>query len=326
MAMEAVPEIELRGIRSVNGGYEALREVSLTLAKGETLFAMGVAGSGKSVLLKTAAGIAFPAEGEVLFRGKSLAKMSEREEAAFRKASGFVFQDAALWANQSLYDNLALPVRLHEPRWSKAEVEKAVLRAVDLVRYDQDLRARPAELSTGERKLVGLARALVLDPELLFMDDPTAGLDESSAALVPEIVASLKARGRSILVASASSDFASRCADSVAVIIGKTVFASGSYAEAAAWTDPRVRSVTGRLKAREPQAPAWAAGLAGAWVSALSEDDGRHPIPEQATGAEAAGGAPSGAPDAAPDGAPEDGATTVLGDLINDVGEEKDET
>ena len=65
--------------------------------------------------------------------------MSEREEAAFRKASGFVFQDAALWANMSLFDNLALPVRLHEPRWGKAEVERAVRRAAELVGYDQDL-------------------------------------------------------------------------------------------------------------------------------------------------------------------------------------------
>jgi phospholipid/cholesterol/gamma-HCH transport system ATP-binding protein len=277
----AIPEIELRGIRSVRGGYEALRDISLSLFRGETLFAMGGAGSGKSVLIKTAAGVALPAEGEVLYRGKSLDRMSEREEAAFRKASGFVFQDAALWANQSLYDNLALPARLHAPEWGKVELERAVRRAAEVVGYSQDLRVRPAELSSGKRKLIGLARALVLDPELLFMDDPTSELDEASAAMVPDIVDALKARGRSVFVTSGVSDFASRCADKVAVLIGGRLAAFGAYAEAAAWTDPGVRAVTGRLKARTAATrPAWEDGLAGAWAAALAEDSS--PLPDAA--------------------------------------------
>ena len=299
--MAAMPEIELRGIRSSLGGYEALRDIGLSLFAGETLFVMGGAGSGKSVLIKTAAGIALPSEGEVLYRGKSLARMGEREEAAFRKASGFVFQDAALWANQSLYDNLALPARLHGSEWGKAELDRAVRRAAEVVGYDQDLRARPAELSSGERKLIGLARALVLDPELLFMDDPTSELDESSAARVSDIIEALKARGRTVFVTSGASDLASRCADSVAVLVGGKLAAYGPYAEAAAWADPAVRSVTGRLKARAA-APkqAWEESLAGAWAAALTEDS-------------------NFAPDAEPRIAAEDGGGDLLGDIINDV-------
>ena len=271
--MDTVPLIELRGVTCFRGGNEALHEIDLSLAAGETLFAMGWAGSGKSALVKTAAGIALPDEGEVLFKGRSLARMSEREEAVFRRASGFVFQDAALWANKSLFENLALPVRVHEPRWDRAQVEAAVRRAVELVGYSQGLNVRPAELSSGEKKLIGLARALVLDPELLFMDDPTSGLDEASAARVPAIVDELKARGRALIVASASSDFASRCADSVAVLRGGAIAAYGSYAEAAAWSDSAVREVTGRLKSRAA-GPTWATGLTGAWVSALAGEGG----------------------------------------------------
>jgi len=226
-----IPEIELRGIRAVRGGYEALLDINLPLFAGETLFAMGGAGSGKSVLIKTAAGVTLPSEGEILYRGKSLARMSEREEAAFRKASGFVFQDAALWSNQSLFDNLALPARLHSPEWSKAELEKAVRRAAEVVGYDDDLRARPAELSSGERKLIGLARALVLDPELLFMDDPTSELDESSAARVSDIIEALKARGRTVFVTSGASDLASRCADRSAINGAARTGSSGSTTE-----------------------------------------------------------------------------------------------
>jgi ABC-type transporter Mla maintaining outer membrane lipid asymmetry ATPase subunit MlaF len=264
---------------------------------------MGGAGSGKSVLLKTAAGIALPDEGEVLFRGVSLSRMSDREELAFRKASGFVFQDAALWANQSLYDNLALPARLHESRWSAAEVDRAVRRAADLVGYTDDLRVRPSELSAGERKLVGLARALVLDPELLFMDDPTSSLDEAGALRVSDILLALKARGRSVLVTSDVSDLASRCADSVAVILAGSLAVSGTLAEAASWTDPAVRAIAGRLRPRAAaQAPEWAGGLAGAWAEALAEG------PEVA--AESGGLAAEGRVD------DEGGA---LGDIINDV-------
>jgi phospholipid/cholesterol/gamma-HCH transport system ATP-binding protein len=299
-----IPEIELRGIRTVRGDYEVLREVDLSLVPGETLFVMGNAGSGKSVLVKTAAGIALPTEGEVLYRGKSLARMSEREEAAFRKASGFVFQEAALWANQNLFDNLALPARLHKPEWGKAEVERAVRRSAEVVGYDQDLYVRPAELSTGERKLIGLARALVLDPELLFMDDPTSDLDESSAARIFEIVEALKERGRSVLVTSGISEFASRCADRIAVLLNGKLAAVGAYDEAAAWTDPGVRSVTGRLKARvRAEKPAWEDSLAGSWASALAEDF----APEES--------------EAVPWKRSQDGGSPgeTLGDIINDI-------
>ncbi len=269
--MGVAPELELRGVTCLRGGYLALKDASLSLAEGETLFAMGGAGSGKSVLLKTAAGIGIPNSGDVLYRGKSLGRMSSREEAAFRRASGFVFQDAALWANQSLFDNLALPARLHEPSWGPADVDRAVRRAADLVGYAQDLHARPAELSAGERKLVGLARALVLDPELLFMDDPSASLDEAAAERVYDIIAALKARGRTVLIASALSELASRCADCVAVLIDGSLCAVGTYDEAVTWVDPRVRAVTGRLKARTAT-PAWAGGLAGAWAEAIADD------------------------------------------------------
>jgi phospholipid/cholesterol/gamma-HCH transport system ATP-binding protein len=271
--MAAIPEIELRGIGTVRGDYRVLGDIDLSLHGGEILFVMGAAGSGKSVLIKTAAGIALPSEGEVLYRGKSYARMSEREEVAFRAVSGFVFQQAALWANQNLYDNLALPARLHRPEWSKAELDRAVRRAAELAGYGQDLFVRPVELSTGERKLIGLARAIVLDPELLFMDDPISDLDESSVSRVIDLVEALKERGRSLIVTSGLSDFASRCADRIAVLIGGKLAAIGDYDEAVSWTDPALRSVTGRLKPRmRAEKPAWADSLAGAWASTLAED------------------------------------------------------
>lgn len=299
--MGAVPIVELREVSALRGGFEALRGVSLSFPEGAATFIMGSAGSGKSVLLKTAAGIRLPSGGEVLYKGKSLARMSAREEAAFRKGSGFVFQDAALWANQSLFENLSLPARLHEGSWGKPEVERAVRRAAELVGYAEDLGVRPAELSSGERRLIGLARALVLDPPLVFMDDPMAELDEEAAERVLGILAALKERGRSLVVVSSSSECVSRFADRVVALKDGQALASGSYDEATSWADGAVRSVTGRLRVRRGERPEWDSGLAGDWARALSEDS--FVIPEAAAPAAGSG----------------DDALADLGDIINDV-------
>jgi len=246
--------------------------------------------------------------------------MTRREEVEFRKRTGFVFQDAALWANQSLYDNVALPARIHDPSLGAAELEKAVRRAIELVGYADDLRARPADLSSGERRLIGLARAVVLDPELLFLDEPVSNLDEEAIDRVLSIVAALKERGRSIIVATSRSDVVSRFADRVGVLRGGRLLAYGTFDEAAAWPDPALRSVTGRLKARRHEAaPEWASSLAGAWAEAMAED-----LPGLRTdgGAGERGTGPISTGDAGTETREPD--DIALGDIINDVADGED--
>jgi phospholipid/cholesterol/gamma-HCH transport system ATP-binding protein len=277
--METAPIIELREVSVRSGEIEMLTSVSLSFFEGEAAFIMGGAGSGKSVLIKTAAGIRLPSEGDVLYKGKSLDRLSAREEAEFRHCSGFVFQDAALWANQSLYENISLPVRVHKPEWNKAEIDRAVRRAAELVGFSDSLGVRPAELSSGERRLIGLARALVLDPPLVFMDDPAANLDEAAAERVLELMIALKERKRSIIAVSSSSDCVSRLADRVVALKEGRVIACGNYEEATAWTAPELRAIVGRLKARRSEAPAWTSTLAGEWARALSDDS--FVIPEE---------------------------------------------
>ncbi|HET7839570.1 MAG TPA: ATP-binding cassette domain-containing protein [Rectinemataceae bacterium] len=302
----ATPIIELRGAVAVRQDVEILRAASFALAEGRAAFFMGTAGSGKSMLLKIAAGLVVPSSGEVFFRGKPLSRMSRLENQEFRRVTGYVFQDAALWANQSLYDNLALPIRVHDSGASRAEVDRMVHRAAEIVGYSQELRARPAELSSGERRLIGLARALVLDPELLFMDEPAANLDESAAERVTEIVGALKARGRSLLVVTSISKFAWKFADEVGVLNDGALIAYGPYADIAARTEGSLRGITGRLRPRqaaEAEAPAPGSGLLGAWAAALAEDpragqDFERPRPRD-----------------------EDGAT--LGDIINAIPDEE---
>jgi phospholipid/cholesterol/gamma-HCH transport system ATP-binding protein len=242
--------LELRSISLSAGRTEILRDLNLALVEGQTAVVMGSAGSGKSSLLKIAAGIKIPDEGEALVQGRDLSQLSRRGELEFRRASGFMFQDGALWSNQTIFENLAFPLRLHGPKLPLDKVEAAVRRAAAAAGYSGRLDRRPAELSGGERRLVGLARALVLDPEILFLDEPTSSLDEEEAARVIDLIVDLGARGRTILIASASSDLAYRAAHRVGVLRNGRLQAWGSYDEAVAWSDPALRAVIGRLRAR----------------------------------------------------------------------------
>lgn len=249
-AAEDTPIIELKSFCFARAGTEILKEVSLAFREGQTTVLMGGAGSGKSSLLKAAAGLVAPDSGELFYRGVRFDRLGAAGEREFRRKSGFVFQDAALWANQSLFENLALPLRVHEPGFSKAQVERAVARAAEIVGYGESLKARPSELSTGERRLIGLARALVLDPELLFMDEPAASLDEETADRVFALIKGLRARRRTLVLVSGRSDFAYRSADSIGILRAGRLVASGSYEELSRHNDPALRGAMERLKGR----------------------------------------------------------------------------
>jgi phospholipid/cholesterol/gamma-HCH transport system ATP-binding protein len=258
--------LELREARLGGEKNPIVGPLSLRFEAGRCALVAGGSGSGKSTLLKLAAGILPPDGGEAYFKGRPLLSLSRRELLDFHRRCGFAFQDAALWSNQSLYDNVAFPLRFHRPGIGAREVEAEVKRVVGLVGYGRALKARPADLSGGERQLVGLARALILDPEIVFLDEPTASLDEEETARVIDLVAGLRARGRTVVIAGSGTELAYRIADDIDVMIGGKVAASGSYDEALAWSDPQFQSSLGRLKQRRT-----ADSLLGAWETALSD-------------------------------------------------------
>lgn len=210
--------VELTGVTVRFGDYEVLSDLSVSFPAGKTTFIVGKAGSGKSTLLKTAAGLVVPDRGKVFLRGKDLSKMTREEETAFRRLSAFSFQDAALWANQSIYNNLTLPLAVHSPQLSKAEVDRRVKDVVQRVGYGESLSYRPAELSGGEQKLISLARSLILDPELLFMDEPSAWLDEDSVERVLSIMEGCKAAGKTVIVISHRARVISQLAEYLCVV------------------------------------------------------------------------------------------------------------
>jgi len=191
--------IELKSVCFSAQGKSLARGLSFQFEEGKATALAGPSGSGKSTVLKLAAGLYPPSEGEALFRGKNIARMSRQENLAFRRVSAVVFQDSALWANQNLYQILELPLRVHFPSMTKKEREERIETVAAEVGYKRDLGIRPAELSMGEQKLLGFARAMICRPQLLYLDEWTESLDQSAAQRLIDLVRRLKSQNVSII-------------------------------------------------------------------------------------------------------------------------------
>jgi len=216
--------IELNKVGFSAQGRTLVRDASFNFEEGKTTAIAGPSGSGKSTVLKLAAGLFPPSEGEVLFRGKDIARMSRQENLAFRRESGFVFQDSALWANQNLFQILELPLRVHFPLMTSKEREERIEAVAHEVGYKKELWIRPAELSMGEQKLLGFARAIICRPQLLYLDEWTESLDANAAQRLVVLVKRLKAQGVSIIFVSHDIRIIREMADVVVMILGGRVF------------------------------------------------------------------------------------------------------
>ena len=179
-----------------------VQEISYQFEEGKATAIIGPSGSGKSTVLKLAAGLFPPNEGEVLFRGKNIFHMNRQENLLFRKEAAVVFQDSALWANQNLFQILELPLRMHFPSMTKKERENRIESVLAEVGYRKTLDIRPAQLSMGEQKLIGFARALICQPRLLYLDEWTESLDDSAAGRLISKVNRLRSDGVSIILVS----------------------------------------------------------------------------------------------------------------------------
>jgi phospholipid/cholesterol/gamma-HCH transport system ATP-binding protein len=180
--------VEVRGLHVSFGGHLVLRDINLAVPQGQTLAIIGESGCGKTVLLKNIAGLMPPSRGTVLFDGRRYEQLSDRELADQRQRFGFVFQNAALFDSMTVGQNVAFPLRQHG-RLSQQEIQQRVLARLEEVGLaDAVVAKKPAELSGGMRKRVGLARALVLGPELMLYDEPTTGLDPIMSDVINELM------------------------------------------------------------------------------------------------------------------------------------------
>ena len=171
-----------------DNGQKIIQNISHYIEKNTVTAFMGKPGSGKSTALKTLAGLITPTSGKVTFEDKDIHSMSAKQNLEFRKRAAFMFQDSALWANQDIYHNLELPLLIHFPDMSPAERKERINHVTSLVEYTKPLIIRPAALSIGEQKKIGFARALICDPEILFLDEPTESIDEKTEDLFISIL------------------------------------------------------------------------------------------------------------------------------------------
>ena len=248
--MATPPLVELRDVRKSYDHHEVLRGVSLALQKSTTLAVMGGSGAGKTVLLRVVDGLVRPSSGEVSLFGTRIDRLSEEAMLPVRRRTGFVFQSAALFDSLSAFENVAYPLREHT-NLSLGEITDRVHRFLSLVGLSGVDDLLPAELSGGMKKRVGIARALVTEPEVVFFDEPTAGLDPTNARLVAELIAELrKGVCDTAIVVTHDIEFADLVADQMAILHQGRFADVGSPAEIHRSTNPDVRKfLAGELRA-----------------------------------------------------------------------------
>jgi phospholipid/cholesterol/gamma-HCH transport system ATP-binding protein len=187
-ADDARPLVEIHGVSVRFGSQNVLRNIDLDVPRGQTLVIIGESGCGKTVLLKTMIALVAPQQGDVHFDGKNLARVPERELMTERRRFGFLFQGAALFDSMTVGQNVGFPLRENTdmPRQQIDEIVLARLAEVGLP--ESVIAKKPAELSGGMRKRVGLARALAMSPELMLYDEPTTGLDPIMSDVINELI------------------------------------------------------------------------------------------------------------------------------------------
>ena len=233
--------IEIRGLKKRLGEKQVLDGVDLEVKTGETMLVMGRSGTGKSVLLKHIIGLMRPDAGSVEIDGVVLTGLDERGLGEVRRKFGMLFQGAALFDSLSVGENVALPLREHT-RMKEAEIRQRVAERLEWVGLEGVEEMKPASLSGGMKKRVGLARAIVMDPRYVLYDEPTTGLDPIMADVIDQLIRSLQKRlGVTSVVVTHDMQSAFKVADRMALLHEGRVVFLGSAQDVRTTPDPMVR-------------------------------------------------------------------------------------
>lgn len=234
--------IELQHVTKNFEDLTVLKNVQLSLEEESSLVLVGPSGSGKSLLLKLMAGLVSPTSGKVLYKGKPLDSLSKKEWLDYWSQVGMLFQQNALFDSLTVYNNLDFVLREVKPEWSASQREKEIVGMLEAVGLDHVLKLYPGELSGGMQKRLGIARALVLQPKIVFYDDPTAGLDPITSRQIIQMILDLKEKIKATIV-TVTHDMmrAYQLAGNILVCFHGDLVLTGSAEQTKAHPDPRVQ-------------------------------------------------------------------------------------
>jgi phospholipid/cholesterol/gamma-HCH transport system ATP-binding protein len=223
------------------GRLTVLDDISFDIPAGRAFCLLGRSGTGKSVTLRHIIGLVQPDSGRVFVEEQDITALAGRELADVRKHMGFLFQNAALFDSMSVGENVAFPMRRHTD-WSDTEIRERARHKLEAVGLDKDFDKMPADLSGGMKKRAGLARAMALDPAILLVDEPSAGLDPITAGEIDELLVATKQGGTTLVVVTHNIPSARVIGDEFAVLHEGRMLASGTLAALDGSAEPLVQA------------------------------------------------------------------------------------
>jgi len=234
--------IEIKGLVKSFGTYDVLKSVDLDLYKRENLVVLGKSGTGKSVLIKILVGLLTPDQGEVKVLGQIVDQISYKELLALRLKVGFSFQNSALYDSMTIRENLEFPLVRNQKHLSKEDVKNAVEEMLDAVGLSQTINQMPSELSGGQRKRIGIARTLILRPEIMLYDEPTAGLDPITCLEINNLINEVQERfNTSSIIITHDLTCAKAVGNRVAMLLDGRFERQGTFEEVFNTNDERVQ-------------------------------------------------------------------------------------
>lgn len=234
--------IEIRGLKKAFDDFEVLKGVDLDLYQGENLVVLGRSGTGKSVLIKIISGLLTPDEGMVKVLGQEVDKLSTKELEQLRLKVGFSFQNSALYDSMTVYENLEFPLVRNSKSLTKAERDRRIHFVLDGVGLLQAINQMPSELSGGQRKRIGIARTLILKPEIMLYDEPTAGLDPITCIEINALINDVQERfNTSSIIITHDLTCARAVGDRVVMLLDGQFQRQGTFEEVFNSDDERVK-------------------------------------------------------------------------------------
>ena len=237
------PVIEVNELKKSFKNNKVLKGISFNLNKGESLVILGRSGGGKSILIKCIIGLIAPDSGNIKVFDKPILKLKQKELDELREKMGFLFQNNALYDSLTIRENLEFTLKIHLQEKDQHKIDKRVKEALDSVGLPNEIDKMPSELSGGMQKRIGLARCLILNPEIMLYDEPTTGLDTITGMEIINLMLDMQKKYKSSsIIITHDMKCAKLTADRILVLIDGIIYATGTYEELEKSKDKKINS------------------------------------------------------------------------------------